>query len=118
MKYINWSSSIECTGMNYAGGSVLFFRTAPGTDLNRKSADIVSYLREFFWLYQDSGALKEANFIPWYDFYFSKTSPVIPMNQYDFKLVAIFIDQFPRQGNGYTPPARLIETGYFLANDN
>ena len=91
MKYINWSSSIECTGMNYAGGSVLFFRTAPGTDLNRKSADIVSYLREFFWLYQDSGALKEANFIPWYDFYFSETSPVIPMNQYDFKLVAIFI---------------------------
>lgn len=91
MKYINWSSSIECTDMNYAGGSVLFFRTAPGTDLNRKSVDIASYLKEFFWLYQDSGTVKEANFIPWYDFYFSKTSPVIPMNQYDFKLVAIFI---------------------------
>ena len=91
MKYINWSSSVECTDMNYAGGSVLFFRTAPGTDLNRKSADIVSYLKEFFWLYQDSGALKEANFIPWHDFYFSETPPVLPMNQYDFKLVVIFI---------------------------
>ena len=91
MKYINWSSSVECTDMNYAGGSVLFFRTAPDTNLNRKSADIVSYLKEFFWLYQDSGALKEANFIPWYDFYFSETPPVIPMNQYDFKLVVIFI---------------------------
>ena len=91
MKYINWSCSIECTHMNNAGGSVLFFRTAPGSDLNLKSDDVASYLGEFFWIYQNSGAFKKARFIPWHDFYFSETPAVAPLNQYDFKLVVIFI---------------------------
>ena len=90
MKYLNWGCSIECTGMHNAAGSALFFRTTPGTDLNRKSDDVASYLKEFFWIYQNTG-IEKANFIPWKDFYFSETEAVIPMNQYDFKLVIIFI---------------------------
>lgn len=90
MKYLNWGCSIECIGMHNAAGSALFFRTTPGTDLNQKSEDVASYLKEFFWIYQNTG-IEKANFIPWKDFYFSETEAVIPMNQYDFKLVIIFI---------------------------
>ena len=90
MKYLNWGCSIECTGMHNAAGATLFFRTTPGTDLNQKSEDVASYLKEFFWIYQNTG-IEKANFIPWKDFYFSETEAVIPMNQYDFKLVIIFI---------------------------
>ena len=85
MKYIQWSCSIECTEMNNAAGSTLFFRTAPGTDLNKKADDIAAYLKEFFWLYRDGENFKKAQFIPWHDFYFSETPASTYLNQYDFK---------------------------------
>ena len=91
MKYIQWSCSMECTEMNNAAGSTLFFRTAPGTDLNKKADDVAAYLKEFFWLYRDGTNFKEAQFIPWHDFYFSETPATTYLNQYDFKLVIIFI---------------------------
>ena len=91
MKYIQWSCSMECTEMNNAAGSTLFFRTAPGTDLNKKADDIAAYLKEFFWLYRDGTNFKKAQFIPWHDFYFSETPASTYLNQYDFKLVIIFI---------------------------
>ena len=91
MKYIQWSCSIECTEMNNAAGSTLFFRTAPGTDLNKKADDIAAYLKEFFWLYRDGENFKKAQFIPWHDFYFSEIPASTYLNQYDFKLVIIFI---------------------------
>ena len=91
MKYINWSCSMECTAMNNAGGSILFFRTSPASDLNKKADDIVAYLKEFFWLYQYDDTFKEARFIPLRDFYFSETPASTHLNQYDFKLVVIFI---------------------------
>ena len=91
MKYIQWSCSMECTEMNDAAGSTLFFRTAPGTDLNRKADDVVAFLREFYWLFRDSDSFKKVQFIPWHDFYFSETPATVYLNQYDFKLVVIFI---------------------------
>ncbi len=91
MKYIQWSCSMECTEMNNAAGSTLFFRTAPGTDLNRKADDVVAFLREFYWLFRDSDSFKKVQFIPWHDFYFSETPATVYLNQYDFKLVVIFI---------------------------
>ena len=91
MKYIQWSCSMECTEMNNAAGSTLFFRTAPGTDLNRKADDVVTFLREFYWLFRDSDSFKKVQFIPWHDFYFSETPATVYLNQYDFKLVVIFI---------------------------
>ena len=91
MKYIQWDCSMECAEMNNAAGSTLFFRTAPGADLNKKSDDIVAYLKEFFWLYRDGTNFKKAQFIPWHDFYFSETPATTYLNQYDFKLVIIFI---------------------------
>ena len=91
MKYINWSCSMECTAMHNAGGSILFFRTSPASDLNKKADDIVAYLKEFFWLYQYDDTFKEARFIPLRDFYFSETPASTHLNQYDFKLVVIFI---------------------------
>ena len=91
MKYINWGCSIECTQMNNAAGSVLFFRSAPGTDLNRKADDVMDYLREFFWIYKNSDSYKQLQFIPWHDFYFSDIPATMSLNQYDFKLVVIFI---------------------------
>ena len=91
MKYINWSCSMECTAMNNAGGSILFFRTSPASDLNKKADDIAAYLKEFFWLYQYDDTFKEARFIPLRDFYFSETPASTHLNQYDFKLVVIFI---------------------------
>ena len=91
MKYIQWGCSMECTEMNNAAGSTLFFRTAPNADLNKKADDIVAYLKEFFWLYRNGNSFKEAQFIPWHDFYFSETPATTYLNQYDFKLVIIFI---------------------------
>ncbi|OUO19596.1 ABC transporter permease [Bacteroides sp. An322] len=91
MKYIQWSCSMECTEMNNAAGSTLFFRTAPGADLNRKADDVVAFLREFYWLFRDSDSFKKVQFIPWHDFYFSETPATVYLNQYDFKLVVIFI---------------------------
>ena len=76
--------------MGNAAGATLFLRTARGADLNSKSDDVVNYMKEFFWIYQ-YGSMKEAHFIPLRDFYFSNIWCESTLNQYDFKLVIIFI---------------------------
>ncbi len=90
MKYLNPSCAIEQANMGNAAGTTLFLRTAPGADLNGKSDDVVNYMKEFFWIYQ-YGSMKEAHFIPLRDFYFSNIWCESTLNQYDFKLVIIFI---------------------------
>lgn len=90
MKYLNPTCAIEQANMGNAAGTTLFLRTAPGADLNGKSDDVVNYMKEFFWIYQ-YGSMKEAHFIPLRDFYFSNIWCESTLNQYDFKLVIIFI---------------------------
>ena len=51
---------------------------------------MVAYMKEFFWIYQYE-TVKHARFIPLRDFYFSGTPSEAMLNQYDFKLVIIFL---------------------------
>ncbi len=46
MKYLNPTCAIEQANMGNAAGATLFLRTAPGADLNGKSDDVVSYMKE------------------------------------------------------------------------
>ena len=90
MRYINPACAIEDTHMSNAASAALFVRTTPGSDLNQKEADMVAYMKEFFWIYQYE-TVKHARFIPLRDFYFSGTPSNAMLNQYDFKLVIIFL---------------------------
>lgn len=90
MKYINPYAAIEDTQMGNAMSCELFLRTAPGTDLNNRKADIVAYLKEIFWVYRN-GMDDQVHFEPVADLYFSDIIPSSNLNQYNPILVMVFL---------------------------
>lgn len=55
--------------MSNAGGGISFIMTYPGADIQSRNEDILSYLKEIFWIYQN-GKYSVVKIVPLRDLYF------------------------------------------------
>ena len=88
---LNATISLTDGMMGNATSALVFFRTAKGTDLNTKANDILSYLKDCWWIY-NRGIFKEVQFVPYNQFYFHTETPSgsTEVNQYSFRMVVLF----------------------------
>lgn len=88
---LNATISLTDGMMGNATSALVFFRTAKGTDLNTKANDILSYLKDCWWIY-NRGMFKEVQFVPYNQFYFHTETPSgsTEVNQYSFRMVVLF----------------------------
>ena len=88
---LNATISLTDGMMGNATSALVFFRTAKGADLNTKANDILSYLKDCWWIY-NRGMFKEVQFVPYNQFYFHTETPSgsTEVNQYSFRMVVLF----------------------------
>lgn len=88
---LNSTISLTDGMMGNATSALVFFRTAKGADLNTKANDILSYLKDCWWIY-NRGMFKEVQFVPYNQFYFHTETPSgsTEVNQYSFRMVVLF----------------------------
>lgn len=88
---LNATISLTDGVMGNATSALVFFRTAKGADLNTKANDILSYLKDCWWIY-NRGIFKEVQFVPYNQFYFHTETPSgsTEVNQYSFRMVVLF----------------------------
>lgn len=88
---LNSTISLTDGVMGNATSALVFFRTAKGADLNTKANDILSYLKDCWWIY-NRGMFKEVQFVPYNQFYFHTETPSgsTEVNQYSFRMVVLF----------------------------
>lgn len=88
---LNATISLTDGMMGNATSALVFFRTAKGADLNTKANDILSYLKDCWWIY-NRGMFKEVQFVPYNKFYFHTETPSgsTEVNQYSFRMVVLF----------------------------
>lgn len=88
---LNATISLTDGMMGNATSALVFFRTAKGADLNTKANDILSYLKDCWWIY-NRGIFKEVQFVPYNQFYFHTETPSgsTEVNQYSFRMVVLF----------------------------
>lgn len=88
---LNSTISLTDGMMGNATSALVFFRTAKGADLNTKANDILSYLKDCWWIY-NRGIFKEVQFVPYNQFYFHTETPSgsTEVNQYSFRMVVLF----------------------------
>lgn len=89
---LNATISLTDGMMGNATSALVFFRTAKGADLNTKANDILSYLKDCWWIY-NRGMFKEVQFVPYNQFYFHTETPSgsTEVNQYSFRMVVLFL---------------------------
>ena len=88
---LNSTISLTDGMMGNASSALVYFRTAKGADLNTKANDILSYLKDCWWIY-NRGMFKEVQFVPYNQFYFHTETPSgsTEVNQYSFRMVVLF----------------------------
>lgn len=68
-EYAQKTNSANDPRMSNAGGGVCYIMTYPGADIQSRSEDILSYLKEIFWIYQN-GTYTQVKIVPLRDIYF------------------------------------------------
>ncbi len=83
-----WSYNSE--GFENVGSAVVFLMEKEGTDLRAREADMLTYFKEIFWIY-NRGLLEEVRLTPLADVYFSQVGWSMFLKQGDRQFVLILL---------------------------
>ena len=85
-----FNGSLDSQGGDNAVGIQVFFQTVEGTDIHAKSDDIVTLLKDIFWIYKRE-IFKKVEFIPLKSIYFSEKPTYTSLERSSWSFVVVFM---------------------------
>jgi len=85
-----FNGSLDSENGDNALGAQVFFQTVEGADIQAKSSDVETFLKDIFWIYQRE-IFKKVEFLPLKSIYFSEKTVYTPLERSSWSFVVVFM---------------------------